>query len=266
MRKALSILVTVIINVTVMINLGLVIISAIFTNALAQVTEIIPLITYHSHVPFVTSTNHGLTYDLATYLTEKSNGRYKFQVRTMSRPRVDTLITSARTFVVPWVDPIWLNDLKETKYLWTEKTLIPGENVVISRQNNKINYDGPKSFTGLKFGGVRGHHYVEIDDFISQTENTVRIDSDRHLSNIQKLINGLIDVTVMPTSAANYFFSELDLSDSLFIATTPHSTYNRKILITNERKDIRDFLDQITLKMTEDTNWKTTIRYYKNGE
>ena len=237
--------------------------AVLLSNASAQIAETIPLITYHSHVPFVTGTNQGLTFDLAAYLTEKSDGQYRFQVRTMSRPRVNTLIASSRTVVVPWVSPVWFQDLEEIKYLWTENTLLSGTNVVISRLNKKIIYDGPMSFTGLKFGGLRGHHYAEIDDFISKTKNTVRIDSDRHLSNIQKLINGLIDVTVIPAPTAHYFMAELHLSDSLFMAPTPHSTYDRKILINNERKDIRDFLDQIIPKMTADPNWQATMRYYK---
>ncbi|MEH6633516.1 MAG: transporter substrate-binding domain-containing protein [Halopseudomonas aestusnigri] len=232
----------------------------------AQITENIPLISYHSHVPFVTNTDKGLTYDLAAYLTKKSRGRYIFRARVMSRPRVNNLIESSKIFVVPWVNPVWFKDKDETKFLWTQNVLLLGKNVVISRQDNKLIYKGPNSLSGLKFGGVRGHQYTGIDDFISQSVKTVRIDSDRHLSNIHKLLNGLIDVTSMPSSAANYFISELNLEQSLFIAPIPHKSYERKMLISSKRKDIRDFLDQAIRAMAEDPEWLVIIKNYKNDE
>lgn len=231
-----------------------------------QVTETIPLISYHSHVPFVTSTDKGLTYDLAAYLNKKATGRYLFQARVMSRPRVNNLIESSRTYVVPWVNPSWFKDEEETKYLWTQNVLLFGKNVVISRQNNKVIYNGPSSLSGFKFGGLRGHHYIGIDDYILQSVNTIRIDSDRHLSNIQKLLNGLIDVTTMPSSAANYFISKLNLAQSLFIAPKPQSSYERKMLINNKRQDIQAFLDRAILTMADDPGWQAILKKYKDGE
>ncbi|WP_419904684.1 substrate-binding periplasmic protein [Kiloniella sp.] len=229
-------------------------------------TEIIPLITYHSHIPFVTNKDVGLTYELASYLNNKADKQYRFEVRVMSRLRINLLIEKPKTVVVPWVNPLWFNDKEETKFLWTQQVLLKDKNVVVSRKDDMIIYNGPNSLAGLKFGGLRGHHYVEIDDYISKTANTIRIDSDGHISNFMKLSKGRIDVTITPSSAVNYFIKQMNLYDDLFISPRPHSSYNRRIFVNNKREDIRDFLDQALKAMVNDPTWQAILDTYSSGE
>ncbi|MBL4615722.1 MAG: transporter substrate-binding domain-containing protein [Magnetovibrio sp.] len=228
----------------------------------AQKPEVIELITYHTHPPFMTQAGAGLTYDLAQYLNTKSSGKFVFKVRPMSRPRVNMLIAKTQTHVVPWVNPAWFKDSGMAKYLWTQNALMEDTNAVISRASDAVEYTGPEAFNGRIFGGIHNHLYTLLDDYINKTHMVKRVDADRHTSNIRKLAKGRIDVTIMPSSAALYLITQEDLAEILYISPRPHSTYSRKMLITKNRSDIQFFLDQAIIDMASDPHWQNILNRY----
>lgn len=233
------------------------------STTFAQSRETVVLITYHTHPPFITQAGAGLTYDLANYLNTHADGTYEFQVRPMSRPRINLLIAESKTYVVPWVNQVWFQDKAESKYLWTQNALMIDTNTVISRIIAPVNFTGPVAFSGLTFGGIRGHRYAQVDDFINTTHAAKRIDADRHLSNIRKLSKARIDVTIMPSSAARYFIAHEDLTDTLYISPLAHSTYSRRMFVNNNRYDVQAFLDRTIANMANDPHWQKTLDQYK---
>ena len=221
------------------------ILMAFAPGGLAAAAEKVTVLTYHTHPPFIVGAKQGLTYDLAAYLNDHSGDRYEFEVRSMSRPALNKLIEMPLAGIVPWVNPVWFMDQAETKYLWSTLELMRDGNAVVSRSDRRVVYDGPESLAGMTLGGIRGHMYEGIDAYIRDKKSLRRVDADRHLDNFQKLLEGRIDVTLTPESAAIYLIKREGLGDKLFVSPNPHSRYERRIFVTDHRKDIRNYIDKV---------------------
>lgn len=233
------------------------------TNNSRTKPELISLYTYHTHPPFQISQNKGLSYDLADYLTQRSKGRYEFAVKPMSRPRVDKMLDQAQSGVIPWVNPVWFKDVKEDKYMWTQGVFMEDGNAIISHQKKRIIYEGPETLKGLLFGGLRGHFYQGIDDYIKETHQRVRVDAENHIDNFRKLTKQRIDVTLMPESGALYYINQANLSDVLFVSPKLHTQFQRRAIIINKRKDILEFLEMVSKEMGDDLEWKNIMTAYQ---
>jgi len=234
-----------------------------FGPASAKAAKTIAMYTYHTHPPFITGKNQGLTYDLADYLTSKSSERFVFVVMPMSRPHLNKAIEQPEAAIVPWVNPAWFKDKAETRYLWSRYALMEDANGIVSRQDARIVYEGPASLSGHAFGGIRGHVYTGIDPFIAQSNTTRRVDSDNHVENFTKLRDGRIDVTLIPESAARYLIKEHGLEDTLYISPEPHSRYQRRLLVPGGRTDLIVFVDGLFFESSEDNQWQELIARYR---
>lgn len=235
----------------------------IFSTTASSAEETVGIFTYHTHPPFITGQNQGLTYDLAEFLTSKSSGRFVFVVTPMSRPRLNKSIEQSQAAIVPWVNPAWFKDKAETRYLWSRHPLMEDANGVVSRQDTRIDYEGPASLSGLTFGGIRGHVYTGIDPYIEQSNTTRRVDSDNHLTNFGKLQDGRIDVTLIPESAALYLIKEHGLEDALYISSRPHSSYQRRVMVPGGRTDLMAFVDGVLSESSKDSEWLEIIERYR---
>ncbi len=232
------------------------------SNLLAAAPEQVAVYTYHTHPPFVTGKHEGLTFDLAKYLSEKSGGRFRFRVVLMSRPRLNKAIKDPGAMIVPWVNPAWFKDVEEKRYLWSKNALMEDANGIISRRGRNLNYEGPSSLSGLIFGGIRGHIYTGIDDFIRHSKTTRRVNTDNHLANFQKLSKGRIDVTLTPESAARYLIKEHSLGEELYLSPKPHSRYRRRVMVPNGRADIMAFINEVLAASRHDKAWLQMFARY----
>lgn len=228
-----------------------------------SVAEEIPVYTYHTHPPFITGEKKGLSYDLARYLTEKSNGDYSFSLMPMSRPRVNKMLAESRNGIVAWVNPVWFKDEAEQKYMWTKPFVMMDGNAIISHVDLSLHYNGPESFDGLVFGGVRGHIYAGIDKYIASTGKTKRVDAEGHLDNFRKLVKGRVDVTITPISAAEYFIENEGLQDQLFISPTPHSRFKRRVIVVDRREEVLEFIEKTIFAMAIDDKWQEIVSAYR---
>ena len=229
----------------------------------ARAVERVTIYTYHTHPPFITGAKRGLTYDLAAFLTKYGAGRYAFNVREASRPALDKLIATPVTGIVPWVSPDWFGDRGKRKYLWSTHVFMRDRMVIVSRADRRIEYDGVASLAGLTFGGIRGHRYVEIDDYIRDAKTLRRLDADRHLDNFRKLVKQHIDVTLLPESAARYFLQREHLSNLLYIASKPHSEFECSLFVINRRQDILAYIDQVFASAAARAEWEALFRNYQ---
>lgn len=240
----------------------IVIISSISHPSIAA-PEIVIIYTYHTHPPFITGENEGLTFDLAQYFSDKSDQRFDFRVVSVSRPRLNKLIETSEAMIVPWVNPAWFKDNEETRYLWSKNSLMEDANGIISHMDRSLVYEEPSSIAGLVFGGIRGHRYTGIDDFISHSKTTRRVDTDNHLSNFLKLSKGRIDVTLTPESAARYLMKDSKIGDQLYLSPKPHSRYSRRVMVPNARIDILAFIDEVLDASQEDESWSQMFLRYE---
>lgn len=226
--------------------------------------ETIKVYTYHSHPPFVLAKGKGLTYDLADFLSERSGGRFSFEVSVLSRPHLNKIIKKRSAAVVPWVNPAWFGDKEEVKYTWAQGVLMPDGNAVVSSQTGGgFNYDGPSSVEGKVIGGLRGHRYAGIDDFIKDTGLAKRVDADTHNANIKKLRDGLIDLMLIPESATFFKIKTENLSSELYVSAIPHSRYERRLMVLHESLELKEFIEQFLVDMSSDGDWQKIIARYR---
>lgn len=225
--------------------------------------EIVKVYTYHTHPPFITGENEGLTFDLAQYFSDESGQRFEFRVVSVSRPRLNKLIETPEAMIVPWVNPAWFKDIDETRYLWSNNSLLEDANGIISHVDRSLVYEEPSSIAGLIFGGIRGHRYTGIDDFIRHSKTTRRVDTDNHLSNFRKLSKGRIDVTLTPESAARYLMKDSEFANQLFLSPKPHSRYSRRVMVPQDRSDILAFIDKVLAASSGDESWSQMFMRYE---
>lgn len=237
--------------------------NALAATGLNIKTKEIPLYTYHTHPPFILQEEKGLSFDLAVYLTQKSAGRFRFMVKSMSRPRVNKMITEKKNGIVPWVNPAWFKDKAENKHLWTRGVLMEDGNAIISQQKLKLVYNGPDSLDGMFFGGLKGHLYEGIDDYIKNTGRLKRVDAENHMDNFRKLINQRIHATLTPKSGAEYIIQREGLEKELFISPKLHSTFTRRIININRNQEVQTFLEEVIKGMPSDPVWKNIMNQYR---
>lgn len=229
----------------------------------ARATDIIHVYTYHSHPPFIVSKDRGLTYDLAAYLTKQSAKRYSFVVSVVSRPRLNKIVEIPQSAIVPWVNPAWFKDTEESRFQWSAGILLSDGNALVSRKDNKVNYDGPASLEGLVIGGLRGHNYVDIDAYISGAKSTRRVDANMHSENFKKLLDRRIDVMLIPTSAASYLAKLYNIKDLLYFSPRPHSRYERRVIILSDKAEIKEYVEAKLSALSDDPDWSLQMAKYR---
>ncbi len=235
---------------------------AAVTSAKAEAPERIELLTYHTHEPFITGDHSGLTYDLADFLNAHGGEAYRFHVVPTSRPRIDRIVEQGKKRgVIPWVNPVWFKDPKRKIHLWSDVVLMWDGNAIISHQRRPVDYRGPEVLDGMVFGGIGGHVYAGIDDFIKDGGTLRRVNADNHAENIEKLRRGDIDAMLMPGSGARFTIRKAGLTEELYVSPSPHSTYDRRLLITQHDAALGRFLDDVLTR--HGAEWQAVVNAYQ---
>jgi polar amino acid transport system substrate-binding protein len=228
----------------------------LFLNGV-QAGQKVPILTYHIHPPFVVGEGKGLSYDLAKLVTKKSKGKYNFEIRELPRVRLNQEIKSKKPWVSVWANPLWFGDKNKKKFFWLE--LLKDANSIISRNNLKINYDNPNSLLGKKFGGIRGHKYVGLDDLLKAKKiKGTKTDNERDL--LRMLLHNRVDVILLPKSTISFYIKTLNLKKKVFVGKTPHQSYMRHIMVPRGQEKLHSFLEKLNLE--EDNDWKGLLKKY----
>jgi len=234
----------------------LTILYCLFLNT-AQAGQKVPILTYHIHPPFVVGEGKGLSYDFAKLVTKKSKGKYNFEIRELPRVRLNQEIKSNKPWVSVWANPLWFGDKNKKKYFWLE--LLKDENSIISRNNLKINYDNPNSLLGKKFGGIRGHKYVGLDDLLKAKKiKGTKTDNERDL--LRMLLHKRVDVILLPKSTISFYIKDLSLEQKVFIGKKPHQSYVRHIMVPRGQEKLNSFFEKLNL--AKDNEWKGILKKY----
>jgi polar amino acid transport system substrate-binding protein len=220
----------------------------------------VPMLTYHEFPPYVSDAKAGLTFELADYLTRKSGGAYTFVVAVMPRKRLDGEIEGGKPAVVPWVNPAWFGDKDKTKYQWSI-ALVQDANAVVSPAAKPVTYSGPDALAGLKLGGVSGHKYGGVDALV-EAGKVIREDANSELLNLKKVAAGRVDVTVMADSGARFMAKRENLTAQLFFSPTPHSQYDRHLMVAGGDAKLAEFVKKTVDGMASDAEWKAIAAKY----
>lgn len=225
--------------------------------------ETIPAYNTYNTPPFIT-TSGGFAPDLIDYLNRKLHGQFVFKLQTLPRNRLNQVVMAhPEKFggVVLFANKVFMHDADGTRYLWSTAVL-EDANLVVSNRARPVEYQGPQSLRGLRFGGVNGHLYEEIDELAKQ-QALSREDADDERLNLAKLSMRRIDVTLLPQSLYRYLQRHHSKSlDALYVAAQPHSVFVKQILISPSRPDIAKALQPVLSRMTSDAAWQAILVKY----
>ena len=224
--------------------------------------ETLRLYDYHQHPPFMTGEQTGLSRDLVKYLNEKLGGEPRLELWLVNRARL-ALEMSDPGFdgLVAWVNPAWVGDPHRERYLWTFPVM-RDTNELVSNIDNPVTYRGPDSLKGLVFGGVEGYRYQGIDDAAARGE-LVRQDAKKVKTNLDLLVRGRIDVTLVSGSSLGFFIDAQHYQGKLFISPFPQSSYTRHILLPKSRPELHATLNDIAEQMDRDPRWHKVLESYR---
>ncbi|WP_431689328.1 substrate-binding periplasmic protein [Hahella sp. NBU794] len=231
-------------------------------GALVQAATTVQVWTYYDSPPFaIDPQGDDLTSTLCRVLTEKSGGEWVFKPQYLPRKRINHYLESgAEQGLVLWANPLWFQDKEETKYAWSDR-VVWGANEIVSLRESPVEYTGPESLEGKRFGGVAGHHYVGIDD-LAQSGRIKREDTTSFSKNLDKLLSNRLDAILIPRGELFYMVSQGNLGDKLFISSKPHQQYERKILATQKLEAVRDFINAQLPALNEDAEWRALLDKY----
>jgi len=214
----------------------------------------ITVYTYHNHAPFIAGKEMGLSHILVNYLN-KSSDTYNFKLKIVPRSRLNY-------YLKPWIQKkceqikkcdqdwmlLWVNHKwgfgKDSLSTFSWIKLFEDSNSIIYSKNKKIDYQNVNSLIGKKIGGIAGHKYVGIDDLVKKGK-IIRIDGNNEVSNLQKVIKGRIDATLLPTSSFNYYAKTISQVDMLEKSQIKHQVYMRNIMTTNKNTELTQFLKSL---------------------
>lgn len=215
--------------------------------------------THYDFPPFVTGEEAGLFFDLVKMLNSAAEGEFIFEPDIIPRKRLDSYIAGGQQAVVPFVHWSYMGDKDKTKYFWST-VLVKDQNEFVSRASNPIEYDGTiASLAGLRFGGVRGHNYIELEQAISNGELT-RVDTGGEDTALLMVMAGRTDFTTMSKPVLNYFLEKNNMEGKVHISKTPRSKFTRHFMVTkgleNEYKFLQQFINSEDLKPV----WLDTLK------
>lgn len=229
------------------------------TQALSE--ETIPIQTYHSTPPFVVEEQSrlGLTYDLADILSEKSAGRFRFVASNWPRKRLNKNLENTDVLVVPWVNPTWFGDAKQTRYLWTDGYR-QDSNIVLSRIDDPVDYHGPESLVGKSISVLLGARLAGIDDLIEQGK--IRRETASSFESVLRMVlHSRVDATILPSPVAKYFIAKTKSQGRFYISDQSHRKYWRHFLVKG-RPDVHEYLQGLVPFLLHDPQWKAVEAKY----
>lgn len=221
--------------------------------------ETVELWSYYFSPPFsIAEDGQDITSFLAAECTRFSEGRWTFEARSLPRSRLNAYLQEGQQGVVVWANPIWFGDRDETLYHWTER-VVRGRNEIVSLASQPVEYEGPESLIGKSFGGVRGHHYVGIDELV-EAGRLERHDVDSFKQNLRKLLKNRIDVTLIPKEELFLLKQQMSFDKEIHISSLPHQEYDRKFLVTPGLSGVREHINACLDQLRTDPRWLSRLK------
>ncbi|CUI04440.1 substrate-binding periplasmic protein [Massilia antarctica] len=225
----------------------------------AQGAETVQLATYYDYVPWFVpgQPSAGLNARLASKLNSLAGGRYRFESVYIPRRRLDVLLQNEKiTLVVPWVHPRFFDDPGRTRYLWTG-ALMDDESLVVSSRAAPLEYDGPDSLRGKRFGAPSGHRFPDLEPLIAAGDLT-RVDVPQIKNALQMLVsNRRLDFTIVDRSALEALRNDPFMDAALLhVASRPRTaSYERSMLVPLDKPELYRFLQGALEALRRDRTW-----------
>lgn len=235
--------------------------AAALTSGAALAQKVIPAYNTYQSVPFQVGGEGGLALDLVEYLNTSLKGKYTFKLEMMPREKFNQTVLATKGFegVALFLAPPFAGDPDKKKFIWTSP-IMSDKNLIISQPDKKVEYTGPESLKGLKFGGVIGNKYAGLESI------TRTADTPAELTNLKNLSTKEIDVTLMPESIFAYYLKTGSNAryglDKLHVSGKAHFTFTRHMFVAPESVELGKDLEAVATKMSGDAAWKAILAKY----
>jgi len=209
----------------------------------------IDLYTYIHKPPYAIDNNSiGLSYDFINALNQHSK---KYTYNLIYLPKLRALDSLSQTGgVILWTNPIWMDDVNETKFYWI-KDLFNDKELYITNDQSLV-YEDVTSLHNKTLVGVRGYTYFELDESFKK-HNILRANVQREVLIPDMLLKKRGEVGVM--GAQTYWYlvrKKPEIADNLFILKGHNKEFKRSILVSKLspfiRKEIEVWLSSPTGK------------------
>lgn len=218
--------------------------------------QLVVFSTYHNFPPFITGNGTGLTYDLANYLSDRSE-KYEFAVEILPRKRLDVMLEKG-DMIVPWVTPLWFGKGAKDRFHWIGPLINDGS-LYVWNGMSKETYAKPSDLIGRQLGGISGYRYIGIDQLVEDGKIT-RTDVPTEIQLLQMIANHRVDLGIAPASGVWYILRNKSW-EGLYQHSF-HHTFERSLMIKSEDFELIDFLDQEISKIKNSGDWEYTLDSY----
>lgn len=215
---------------------------------------------YYQQPPFVTEKGEGLSYDFIDLLNKHAKKRYNFELMLMNRQRLNSLLKKNISGIVLFVNPLWMDDETQDKYLWSSP-ILQDRNEIISPINKRINYNGVKSLKGLTFGSVSGRIYHGLETSFSTNEVT-RYELKNTELVLKMLAAERLDVTSQPRSVAKLLVKKLGIENQLYFSPKPLFQFDRHIMTTKILSTTHTFIEEFIVSLKNNYQWENILKQY----
>lgn len=224
--------------------------------------EKITLFSYQHKPPYILDESplQGLYPDLAHELS-RFLPQYVFVIEEIPRTRLDHLLSRNKLRgLVIGANPGWFADASRHK--WTEP-FIDDANLLVSRIDGKASKLKKSDLPGHRVGLISGHHYPALAEMLWSGE-IIRKDAATEYDNLQRLLKGWIDATVIGERTMRFYLKrEKNLRSSLHIEEEPLIRYQRHILVPAQYANMVPELNSAIEKLKADTYWQTSLKRYE---
>ncbi|MFA9215729.1 MAG: hypothetical protein ACEQSK_01365 [Sphingomonadaceae bacterium] len=223
----------------------------------AAAVERLPLYVYYTDPTFAAGAPDSLTDKLASWLTERANGRYEFVPTQLPRRRLERLLEQPRWHgVVAWSNPRFF--AASARQSWSRYYMVDA-NLVASLRSAPLEYVDDSSLNGLHIGTVQGFSYKNLEPLV-QSGQLVRDDADTEARNLLKLQQRRVPVAFLQASSLPQFRQQFaDLDSWLYLSARPRTVFERAFFTSANQPELMTFLNQQVDALLADKAWQDTF-------
>ncbi|GGX54440.1 hypothetical protein [Undibacterium squillarum] len=149
---------------------------------------------------------------------------------------------------------------------WSD-TIMESNDLVISSQQKPLEWQGPVSASGLRFGGILGHVYTDLMTAFAQG-TIIRDDAPDDASNLMKLRKQRIDFLFLQDHAVQYYLHRHPaLMADLYISKSKRNSkpHQLKIMLRVRNEADKSAILLIINRMPQDAEWQSILKRYGLG-
>ena len=230
--------------------------------AAAVRADVVNVYTGANFAPLMLADGRGLYPDLVAYLNQHKVGGHTYVLRFIPRKRLQVKLEEGTLDgLVIGMMPEWLDDPRQTKYLWTAP-FDSDRIALLSLAARPVNPQAPRTLDGALVGLTAGYVYPGLEPWLAKS----RIKSSAGLGdekNIEKLLLGRLDCALVGEAIARYYIKTHKLQDKLRLYPMPGPVSERRFMAQRGQKPVYDQLAPAIARLKTDPAWQRIAAAYQ---